>query len=113
MIPPTKEDLLRMRKVQAKATPGPCQVNRFDEDDGTISYQVQQTKTGVVLCEFPDITSPNPRAKHDATFDASARTDWRRVTEWALEARRLLAEYVAGRISDGEMVPLVRRLLGK
>ena len=45
-------------------------------------------------------------------YDEAARADWPRVTEWALEARRLLEEYATGTISDAEMVPQVRRLLG-
>ena len=43
----------------------------------------------------------------------SAIEDWSRVTEWAIEARRLLEEYATGTISDAEMVPKARRLLGE
>ena len=46
-------------------------------------------------------------------FDRCARTDWPRVTEWALEARRLLEAYRAGTISDGPMLAEVKRLLGE
>ena len=43
-------------------------------------------------------------------FIVAASTNWPRVTEWAIEARRLLEEYVRGEISDAAKA---RRLLGE
>lgn len=81
----TEAELLRMREVQAKATNGPWNALSYD----SWLFQVKENRE----------------------FICSARTDWARLTEWALEARGLLAQYYAGTISDAEMVPLVRHLL--
>ena len=59
----------------AKANAGPIDVHRYDNDGGSIAYQLQQSGRGedsVVLCAFDD---DNPKARHDAEFAAMAWTD--------------------------------------
>lgn len=64
------------RRRAGKATPGPVRVNRYDNEGGLISYQLQQASPdtdATVLCAFDD--EENPRASLDAAFYASARSD--------------------------------------
>lgn len=68
-----------------KATPGPIDVHRIDQHDGTIAYQLQQaddapraktdsnTIGGRVLTQYDDLD--NPDARHDAEFHAKAHVD--------------------------------------
>lgn len=72
------EDLKFVRECEtllAKTTPGPMDLHRIDNHDGSISYQMQQSgsapKTtddigGIVITQFDD--ADNPNAKNDATF---------------------------------------------
>jgi len=60
----------------AKANSGPIDVHRYDNDGGSIAYQLQQSGRGedsVVLCAFDD--DDNPKARDDAEFAAKAWTD--------------------------------------
>lgn len=59
----------------AKTTPGPMDLHRIDNNDGTIAYQIQQNPSAPaagedgtcrVLTQFDD--ADNPNAKNDATF---------------------------------------------
>ena len=70
----------------AKATPGPMDLHRIDQNDGTIAYQMQQSgsapKTtddigGIVITQFDD--SDNANARNDAMFYQHARENVRRL----------------------------------
>ena len=68
-----------------KATPVPIDVHRYDRENGTIAYQLQQSSGAPkaktdhdpigsrVLTDFDD--HDNPDAKHDAAFTACAYVD--------------------------------------
>ena len=88
----TEADLLAMREVQAKATPGPWS----DE------YVKRLCRPGTYEFEITDLG-----------YCVAARTAWPRVTEWALEARKLLERYVTGKIGSAELDRQARRLLGE
>lgn len=100
MTPITEAELLRMREVQARATPGPLRLHPGD------------TLSEVFI-----------RDDDNRQFILRARTDWPRLTEWALEARRLLEHATAmlaefhpptkdGCVVD-ETLAEARRLLGE
>jgi hypothetical protein len=66
----------------AKATPGPIDVHRYDNEGGRISYQLQQAADApikdsediaIVLCAFDD--DDNLNARNDAAFYSHARVD--------------------------------------
>lgn len=67
--------------IAEKATCGPIDVHRYDNDGGDIRWQLQQSDRAavkdaegiaVVLTDFSDLDNPN--ARNDATFYAHART---------------------------------------
>lgn len=99
MTPLTETELLRMREVQAKAMPG-----RWYQNFSTSCCIRDEETQSHVACIF----RPEDRA-----FAMSARTDWPRLTEWALEARRVIYEMLQAypwRSSD--LADEARRLLG-
>jgi DNA polymerase III epsilon subunit-like protein len=70
----TEEELAEIERRCAEATPGPWQVNRFDNDGGEINWQVQQVPRPSEV--IANVTDDEPkRAKHDAAFVAHARED--------------------------------------
>lgn len=85
----TEEQLREIELRCDKATPGPCEVVRFDNEGGSISYQVE-TQIGPnhkILGWHDDLQ--NPKARHDAEFEARARTD---IPALCKEVRRLRSE---------------------
>lgn len=58
-----------------KATPGPWDVQRQDEDDGDIVWEVWNDKVLRVLKISGKWDSSNRRARPDAAFIAASRTD--------------------------------------
>jgi hypothetical protein len=74
---PTKAERKRLRGLLPRATPGPVAVHRYNEDDGSIRWQVQSEHQGkgrlfaAVLCHHHDIDSP--RARADAELHAEMR----------------------------------------
>lgn len=90
-----KADAEEGLRIAEKATPGQIRVNRYDNEGGCISYQLQQDGPGdTVLCEFDD--DENRRASCDAVFYADSRTRapeaYRNVIEMAGVIDRLVAE---------------------
>ena len=80
----TKKLIEAIEARWSKATPGPIDVHRFDDDGGLISWQLQQSADAPkaktdhelgtrVLTEFSDID--NPDARHDAEACAKAYED--------------------------------------
>ena len=70
----TPADLQRITAYCEAATTRPLRINRFDQDDGEIVYQIQaDDESGYVLCSFGD--ADNPKAKQDAEFEVQARLD--------------------------------------
>lgn len=85
-----EEERLFVAEVRAradKATAGPFDVHRYDNEGGMISYQLQQSSEGasLVLCAFDD--EENPRAARDAEFYAHARADVHRLTDLLVSLR--------------------------
>jgi hypothetical protein len=77
-----------LAKIEARAqraTPGPCEVVRFDNVSGSIAFQVeyQTADEHTILGWHNDLR--NPRARFEAEFEAHARTDIPRL----LKALRL------------------------
>ena len=72
MIPLTEAELFAMREVQAKATPAPW-------------FQIYPTSCCVRESEKKSHVGCIFRAE-DRLFAIQARTDWLRVTEWAVKA---------------------------
>lgn len=69
----TAEELAAIARLDAAATPGPWHVNRYDEDGGSINWQVQQEpKPHEVIANISD-EEPR-RARHDAALIVLART---------------------------------------
>jgi hypothetical protein len=78
----------------SKTTPGPIDVHRIDDDNGTIAYQLQQSPNAPwpgndrertsrrVLAQYEDLD--NPDARHDAEFHAKAHED----VPWLLDTIR-------------------------
>jgi hypothetical protein len=86
----------------AKATPGPIDVHRYDNEGGRISYQLQQsTGDAIVLCAFDD--DDNLNARNDAAFYSHARADLpealRIIREQNSEISAMRKEWL-GNISD-------------
>lgn len=96
----TEEELFAIELRVQRCTPGPCEVNRIDEDNGEITYQVQSLfpiTTGKVLGTYCDFD--NPRAKFDAEFEANSRTDvWALINE--IKAQRQLMDNIRRSIPD-------------
>ena len=94
-ISKAKSDAEEGLRIAERATPGPIRVNRYDNDGGLISYQLQQDGPGdTVLCAFDD--DENRRASCDAAFYADSRTRapeaYQNVIALAGVIDRLLAE---------------------
>jgi hypothetical protein len=93
------EVLLFVAEVEtrhAKANSGPIDVHRYDNDGGSIAYQLQQSGRGedsVVLCAFDD--DDNPRARHDAEFAAKAWTDVPALCRLVHSRQELLDQAIA------------------
>lgn len=80
-------DLMALKKLAHAATPGPIDVNRFDETSGAIDYQLQQRLGDQdPLCNLLD--SENPRAKADAELWAVARESILALIERVEKAER-------------------------
>lgn len=62
--------LAELEALLAKATPGPWHVQRYDEDDGSITYEIWNDDVERVLRINDD--GGNPRAKIDGDAIASA-----------------------------------------
>lgn len=90
---------VRLAAIEARllrATPGPIDVHRIDQGDGTIAYQLQQSPNAPwpgndrerisrrVLTQYDDLD--NPDARHDAEFHAKAHDD----VPWLLDVVRKL-----------------------
>ncbi len=72
MTPPTTAALVaRLRELHAKATEGTLDVHRYDQDGGSIAWQVQSDHRGTVLCQHDDRDSK--RARWDAELHAEMR----------------------------------------
>jgi hypothetical protein len=71
-----KDWLTEVKERADMATEGPLEVVRFDNDDGSISYQLETCitpKNHNILAWYTD--RENPKAKSDCIFAAHARTD--------------------------------------
>lgn len=90
----TTEMLAAIEARFLRATPGPIDVHRIDQGDGTIAYQLQQSPNAPwpgndrerigrrVLTQYDDLD--NPDARYDAEFHAKAHDD----VPWLLDAIR-------------------------
>jgi hypothetical protein len=69
------EYLKQVSERSRRSTQGPCEVVRFDNGNGSISYQVESGfgKNHVILGNHDDLDNPNARA--DAEFEAKVRED--------------------------------------
>lgn len=95
MIAPQEID--RLRKLEAKATPGPWRVIREDESDGYITYGLIPTKNeGVTVAwvQFPE--DVNDDAKIDAEFVNEARNSFSALLD-EIERLRDVLEVIAAR----------------
>lgn len=93
--------ITEIRSRADKATEGPFDVHRYDNDSGLISYQLQQTvddgRDALVLCAFDD--EENPRAARDADFYAHARADVHRLTDLVVSLRANVTWLVGERVA--------------
>ena len=69
--------LKEVKERCSAATEGPCEVIRFDNENGYISYQVETVLSNYREHECVSWHSEltDPKAKANAEFDAHARTD--------------------------------------
>jgi len=89
------------RERAAKATTGPMDVHRFDNEGGSISWQIQQSADpSAVVCEISDADSV--RAREDATFFARARTDVPALCDLAEQRGREIERLTAERDAEHE-----------
>lgn len=74
--PLTEAEIAEIRTRVEVATPGPLVVERHDDDDGSIAYEVWTKYRGRRLWrEDDDDSLGNPNVKADAVFAAHAHTD--------------------------------------
>ena len=107
-------DLDRWEAMCKAATQRPLRVNRFDEEDGEITYQIQADDgTGYVLCSFGDVD--NPRALHDAAFDVESRTAFPRLLAAYRELLTLNTELIGALLAANVTATFLQtgRILGK
>lgn len=96
---PTLADLATLaaevQRRHARVTPGDLIVNRYDQDDGTIEYQIQATGAGrgAVLGELTDRDSK--RAGFDAEAFVYNRTACPALAAFTSAIAPALAEWVA------------------
>lgn len=88
---PPSLDLDAIARVAQTSTPGPIFVNRFDEDDGSVQYQLQTNGNGDIVLGYTLDDDGNARAKQDAELWATARDTILALVQRVQTAERKLA----------------------
>lgn len=100
--------LAQVKERAENATDGPCEVVRFDNDDGSISWQVEthiSADQDHRIIGWYSEHGDNPRIRHDAIFDAHSRTDIPKLLQIIEVYRSALDHY--SKLQDWDLLPSV------